>query len=162
MKKKMLMKGCSWKCRAYLTVEAAMIIPVVLVCLGMICMLVLYMYERCVFDENTCRSLVWKSYIEGINDINPANEEIEAEQMERYLSAYLQEEEADRYLLGGTVSANTVLKGNVVELKRKIKYPNGEGTAYEQTLSCCFLNPMETLRLIKLVQKQLKEECDNE
>ena len=94
------MKWGSQKCRAYFTVEAAMVIPIVMGCIGMVCMLMFYMYERCVLDENACRALVWRLYVEGSGYTDLTAEKIENKQMVRYLLAYLQKEEAERYLLG--------------------------------------------------------------
>ena len=54
-----------------------MVVPIVIGCVGMVCMLMFYMYDRCVFDENACRVLVWKSYVEGINNMDPAEAELE-------------------------------------------------------------------------------------
>lgn len=156
------MKGRFGKCRAYFTVEASIVIPIMLGSFGFICVLIIYMYERCIVDENTCRALVWKSYIEGVGNRNPVNEEIEAEKVVPYLLACLQEEEENRYLLGGTLSADMVLKGNVLELHRELDYPYRKRLAYEEELSCYFINPVETLRLIKLMEKQQEEGDDNE
>ena len=155
-------KRGSWKCRAYFTVEAAMVVPVVIGCVGMVCMLMFYMYDRCVFDENACRVLVWKSYVEGINNMDPAEAELENKHIVRGLLAYLQKEEEDRYLLGGEINTNIMLKGNHVEMKREMNYSYRTELVQETNVSCYFLNPMKTLRGIALVRDQLEKEMDNE
>ena len=156
------MKWGSQKCRAYFTVEAAMVIPIVMGCIGMVCMLMFYMYERCVLDENACRALVWRLYVEGSGYTDLTAEKIENKQMVRYLLAYLQKEEAERYLLGGEMNTNITLKGNLAEVKREMNYSHRAGLGCETFATCYFLNPMKTLRGIALVRDQLEKEVDNE
>ncbi len=145
------------ECGAYFTVEAALVMPVVLACYLLIIMLLIYIYERCIWEQNAYRLLIWKEYVEGFINMNPAAEEICEEDIYRYILTNLNKEEAEKYFFGLEISAQINSRGDLVKVNRKVLYPQFGGRSYEMTLSCACLKPTEYVRMVTLLKEQIKE-----
>ena len=144
-------------CTAYFTVEAAMVLPVVVGCYWIICMLMIFMYERCILEENACRVLVWKSYIEGSLASGSGTQEMEAQEIEKILQAGLQKEEEQRYLLGGNVRTGMKNKGKKFCLTRTMQYSGMWDVNCEIEIESRYVDPVNHIRTIKFLREKLKE-----
>ncbi len=144
-------------CEAYFTVEAAMVLPVVMCCYWIMCMLMIFMYERCILEENACRVLVWKSYIEGSLASRSATQEVEVQEIEEILQTGLQKEEEQRYLLGGNVRTGMKNKGKKFCLTRIMQYSGMWDVNCEIEIENQYVDPVKHIRTVNFLQDKLEE-----
>lgn len=166
------MQGCIWgerknmrQCykkeyRAYFTVEAAMVMPAVFACYLLTVLLMIYIYERCVWEQNTCRLSVWKKYVEGLANMSPEAEEIPEKDIYRYLLQCLEEEESGKFFLGQDIATQMKGQGEFVQVNRERLYPQFNNQSYNVAVSCISLDPVEYIRMTNMLKKQIKESGD--
>ena len=144
---------------AYFTVEAALIMPVILGCYCLIIQLLCFSYERCIWEQNGYRLPVWMEYVEGFGGLNTANrEELSKEIICRYVSACLEEAEKEAYIFGRNATAKIQLRGELVTINRTLKYAPFSKENYEMAVKEICLEPTEYIRTIKMLKDKITKE----
>ena len=147
---------------AYFTVEAALIMPIVLGCYCLIIQLLCFSYERCIWEQNGYRLPVWKEYVEGFGGLNAAKrEEISKETICRYVLAYLEDAEKEAYIFGRNATAKIQLRGELVTINRTLKYAPFSEEDYRMEVKEICWEPTEYIRTIKLLKEKITEEEGN-
>ncbi len=137
---------------AYFTVEAALVMPIVLGCYLFVILFLMYIYERCIWETNAYRFNVWKAYVEGFAASDPSVEEISEKKISQYLLDCLNREENQKYFLGQNVSTQIVNRGEYMNVERKVYYPQFADEEYEMSVSCVHLQPAVYLRSVELIK----------
>ena len=145
------------ECNGYFTVEAALVMPVVLICYLLIIQLLIFIYERCIWEQNACRLPVWKEYVEGYVQMNPAAEEISEKEIFQYVLQCLNEEEAEKYFLGQEITAQIGIRGEIINVSRSILYPQFGNKKYEGLIARICPKPVEYIRTTALLEEKIKE-----
>lgn len=160
LRKKLYREGIG----GYFTVEAALVMPIVLMCYVFIILLLCYIYERCVWEQNAYRLPVWKEYVEGYANMNSEiAEDVSKEDICRYILACLSKEEETRYLFGQEMTAEITVRGEYIKISRGFKYPQFGDKAYTIQMSAVILNPTDYLRTANgLKNKIVDDEREND
>ena len=159
-----MMEKKKWKGpEAYFTVEAALIMPIVLGCYCLIIQLLCFSYERCIWEQNGYRLPVWMEYVEGFGGLSTAKrEEISKETICRYVLAYLEEAEKDAYIFGRNAEAQIQVRGEFVIVGRTMKYAPFSDRDYEMEIKEVCLEPTEYIRTTKMLKDKINRKEGNE
>jgi len=159
-----MMEKKKWKRpEAYFTVEAALIMPIVLGCYCLIIQLLCFSYERCIWEQNGYRLPIWMEYVEGFGGLNISKrEEISKETVCRYVLAHLEDTEKEAYIFGRNATAGIQVRGEFVTVNRTIKYVPFAGKDYEMRVKEVCLEPMEYIRNTKMLKDKINRKEGNE
>ena len=146
------MKG---KCGAYFTVEAALIMSIVLGCYYLIILLLCFSYERSIWEQNAYRLPVWKEYVDGFANMDPGAEELSKEAASRYVLASLKDAEKGKYIFGQGETAQISIKGEFVTVQREMEYPQFRDGACEMKVTGVCLDPVEYIRMTNLLKDNI-------
>lgn len=147
----------------YFTVEASMVMPVVLVCYLFIIVLLCYIYERSVLEQNACRLPVWEEYVEGYLNLYPKNAgETSKDRIYEYILNRLNDEEGDQYLFGQSVKADVTVRGEKVMVERSFLYTQFGGWEHEFTAACYCPDPEDYIRTMNMLEDKLAEETEDD
>lgn len=107
----------------YFTVEAALVLPIVFGCYFVVVMSLIFIYERCIWEQNACRLPIWREYVEGYWSGDPGREdELSEEELGKYLLQYLGREEKHRYLTSCSVGTKLKIRGEKCFIEREVTY----------------------------------------
>lgn len=134
------------KTEGYFTVEAALVMPVVLMCYAALFLLLCFIYERCIWEQNACRLPVWKEYVEGFAALDLKDAEDVEDEVCRYILECLNKEEEQKYLLGQNISAQIRVRGDYITITRGSCYPQLGGISYENRVAILAFEPVNYLR----------------
>lgn len=148
---------------AYFTVEAALIMPIVLGCYCLIIHLLCFCYERCMWEQNGYRLPVWMEYVEGFGGLSTSKrEEISRETICRYVLAHLEKAEKEAYIFGKYATAGMQVRGEFVTVNRTMKYAPFAGKDYEMRVKEVCLEPTEYIRTTKMLKDKINRKEGNE
>lgn len=148
---------------AYFTVEAALIMPIVLGCYCLIIQLLCFSYERCICEQNGYRMPVWMEYVEGFGGQSAAKrDEISKEKVCRYVLAHLEEAEREAYIFGRNAVAQIQVRGEFVTVNRTMKYAPFSGRDYEMEVTELCLEPTDYIRTTKMLKDKINWKEGNE
>ena len=159
-----MMEKKKWKGpEAYFTVEAALIMPIVLGCYCLIIQLLCFSYERCIWEQNGYRLPVWMEYVDGFGGLNTSKrEELSKEIICRYVLAHLEEAEKEAYIFGRNAEAQIQVRGEFVKVGRTMKYAPFDDRDYEKEVKEVCLEPVEYIRTTKMLKNKLNRKEGNE
>ena len=136
---------------AYFTVEAAMVLPMVMGVLVFLVYLLLFQYDRCLMEQDMGRIALWGSGFEAVDETH----------MENGIAEYLQGNDWEKYVAWKTTRAEVQLEGNVVTVcgGGRVTFPvpgwnfwNGEN---EWTAEVCYeyerRNPVRLIRKFRKI-----------
>jgi len=147
------------KIKGYLSVEAALIMPLVFLCYFVIVIYMCSSYERCIWEQNACRMPIWVKFWEGEEKLylNGKGELSEREMLE-YAEQWVQEEEKTKYLFGSEVSAQFTRKGNAYLVERGIVFSvlGKHQCEFQQKVDCS--EPVAFLRTARKIEGAVQGE----
>lgn len=146
----------------YFTVEAALVMPVVLMCYAALILLLCFIYERCIWEQNACRLPVWKEYVEGFVSWDAKDVKDVEEEVCRYILGCLDKEEEEKYLLGQNILAEIRVRGDYVTITRGICYPQLGDISYENRVSTLVFEPVNYLREIRNINDFINNEREDD
>ena len=148
---------------AYFTVEAALIMPIVLGCYCLIIHLLCFSYERCIWEQNGYRLPVWMEYVEGFGGMNTEKrEKISKETICRYVLAHLEDAEKEAYIFGRNAAAQLQVRGEFVTVTRTMEYTPFSNGDYEMRVKELCLEPTDYIRTTKMLKNKMNQEEGNE
>jgi len=146
----------------YFTVEASLIMPIVLGGYLLAGALLCFMYERCILEQNTCRLLVWEAYEEGYQSIYPKEaQQMSKEQMWEDLLNQMNAEERHRYVLGQQVQTKVLAKREKVTIDRSFVYTPFGKEEYQIIMTGGCPDPVDYIRGTKLLGYIFTESKEN-
>ena len=148
---------------AYFTVEAALIMPIVLGCYCLIIQLLCFSYERCIWEQNGYRLSVWMEYVEGFGGLNTTKrEKISKETICRYVLAHMEDAEKEAYIFGRNATAQLQVRGEFVTITRTMKYVPFVNGEYEMRVKEVCLEPTDYIRTTKMLKDKMNQEEGND
>ncbi len=156
-------KAKNGRCEAYFTVEAALMMPIVLGCYYLIIVLLCFSYERCTWEQNAYRLPVWMEYVEGFGGLSAEkSEELSKENVCRYVLARLDNAEEEKYIFARNTTAQIQTRGEVVTIKRKMQYTLFADETYEMKVAGVCLEPVEYIRMTNMLKDKINQEERND
>lgn len=144
------------KMKGYFTIEASLVMPVVLGFYVFVIWILLYIYERCIWEENACRMLVRKEYVNEYAGIEVSKENI----CERVLAENKRDEQG-KYVIGKNVDTTMYVRGDYCEVTRRIRYSEIGDREREFFVSVLEVDPTKYIRT-KYWMNREKDENDKE
>ena len=154
------MKVNEKRVEAYFTVEAAMVMPLVFFVYIIAIWLLLYIYESCIWEQNGCRMLVWKSYLDGYVQVQEGADGKEASEEEicRYILTKSKEEEVGKYILGTGVETEYYIRGGYRSVMRSIRYSIRSDIKKAFSVSMVELWPTDYIRRMRKIENEISKE----
>lgn len=152
---------------AYFTVEAALVLPIVFACYLFVALIMCFIYERCVLEQNACRLSVWMEYVDGYEKLSgemsgESKTELTEQDLCTYLLQCLEEEEKPSFLFAGDKKAVLEVSDNGISVERSFVYPALGSVGHEIKCWAQRVKAAEVLRTVRLlrniVSKEEKEE----
>ena len=153
------------KLPGYFTVEAAMVVSVVIGFYVFLITILLYMYEICIWEQNACRMLVWREYVRGYSSMYTEIEEnVSEEQVVEYVLRKNAEEEKTKYILAQNVRTNMYKRGKIIKVTRSMEYPLYADLKKEYSVTFADMNPAQHIRMSDWVTESFvdKERADDD
>lgn len=142
----------------YFTLEAALVMPVVLACYFIVMVFLCYTYERSILEQNACRLPVWLEYVDGYMGLYAGEaKDFSKEETCRYVLGRLNEAEKQQYLWGTDILAELTVRGNSIKVDRAFSYTPFGGANQEFTLSAFCLNPVDYIRSTNRIKDTIVE-----